>query len=103
MTDLASSHLSMGDGGTAQPPAPRCSSSGHRKGGRPCFQCMNLIICARYWLRGGRNMWIKAILLGALASVAVFGQTSGEITGEVKDTAGAVVVGARVTVTNAST
>src|ERR1051325_10083033 len=38
-----------------------------------------------------------------VASLHVFGQTFGEITGEVKDSAGAVVVGARVTVTNTAT
>ena len=43
------------------------------------------------------------IVLSILFSMPVFSQTSGEITGEVKDTAGAVIVGAKVTVTNTGT
>jgi len=43
------------------------------------------------------------IVLSILFSMPVFSQTFGEITAEVKDTAGAVIVGAKVTVTNTGT
>jgi len=46
---------------------------------------------------------VRLFFFAFVASLPVFGQTSGEITGEVKDFAGAVVVGTKVTVTNAAT
>jgi carboxypeptidase family protein len=42
-------------------------------------------------------------VLSVLFCVPVFCQTSGEITGEVKDSGGAVIVEAKVVVTNAAT
>ncbi len=42
-------------------------------------------------------------LIGLVACFPAFGQTLGEITGEVKDSAAAAIVGARVTVTNTGT
>ena len=46
---------------------------------------------------------VSRFLLGFLCCVPVFCQTFGEITGEVKDSAGAVIVGAKVTVTHTAT
>src|SRR5712691_6794051 len=48
-------------------------------------------------------MKIRVLLLGLLACLPVFSQTFGEITGEVKDSAGAIIVGAKVTATNTGT
>ena len=48
-------------------------------------------------------MKTRVLLLGLLACVPVFSQTFGEITGEVKDSAGAIIVGAKVTATNTGT
>src|SRR5205809_1061501 len=53
--------------------------------------------------RGGPTMKIRVLFLGLLACVPVFSQTFGEITGEVKDSAGAIIVGAKVTATNTGT
>lgn len=47
--------------------------------------------------------WKTSVALGFLMCAPFFGQTFGEITGEVKDSAGAVIVGARVTITNTAT
>ena len=47
--------------------------------------------------------WLFQFLLVCLACLPVFSQTFGEITGTVQDSAGAIVVGARVTVTNTGT
>src|SRR5215470_10423773 len=44
-------------------------------------------------------MKFRTLALGLLACMPVFSQTFGEITGEVKDEAGAIVVGAKVTAT----
>ena len=49
-----------------------------------------------------KKRWGKLFLFVAF-STPIFSQTFGEITGEVKDSAGAVIVGAKVTVTNAGT
>ena len=49
------------------------------------------------------NNWVSRFLLGFFCCLPVFCQTFGEITGEVKDSAGAVIVGAKVTVTNTAT
>ena len=46
---------------------------------------------------------VSGLLIGALLCIPALGQTFGEITGEVKDAAGAVVVGAVVTVANPAT
>src|SRR5690242_15437802 len=43
------------------------------------------------------------LLLASMALLPAYSQTFGEITGEVKDSAGAVIVGAKVTVTNRAT
>jgi len=48
-------------------------------------------------------MKIRVLLLGLLACLPVFSQTFGEITGEVKDAAGAIIVGAKVSATNTGT
>ncbi len=47
--------------------------------------------------------WVMRGVLGFLICAPAFCQTFGEITGEVKDAAGAVIVGAPVTVTNTAT
>ncbi len=44
-----------------------------------------------------------ALLTGLVACLPAFGQTLGEITGEVKDSAGAAIVGAKVTASNTGT
>ncbi len=48
-----------------------------------------------------RGIWVTGLLV--LLGIPVFAQTSGEITGEVKDATGAVVSGASVTATNQAT
>src|SRR5689334_19708844 len=53
---------------------------------------------------GGRmRKSLFQFLLVCLACLPVFSQTFGEITGTVQDSAGAIVVGARITVTNTGT
>ena len=52
---------------------------------------------------GSMKTWALGTVLSVWFCVPVFCQTSGEITGEVKDSAGAVIVGAKVVVTNTAT
>ena len=50
-----------------------------------------------------RSKWIMAVLFCLVASMAAFGQTFGEITGEVRDSSGALIPGVAVTALNAAT
>ena len=62
-------------------------------------------LSAKSWVRPRLASWLLFALFALLgpASVAVFGQTSGEITGAVSDSTGAAAAGANVTLTNVST
>src|SRR5438445_12027872 len=50
-----------------------------------------------------RAMLLMSFVLAAALALPSFGQTFGEITGEVTDSSGAVVIGAAVSVTNPQT
>src|SRR5215471_17732220 len=50
-----------------------------------------------------RFCWVTILLLPALSVTALFGQTFGEITGQVTDATGAAAPGAAVTITNVRT
>src|SRR4051794_39105047 len=50
-----------------------------------------------------RTMRTRLLLLLSLAGVPLFGQTLGEITGQVMDASGAAITGAVVTITNTAT